>query len=235
MRCFARNTAAIALALLFAGLLPARIARPQALAVDVALVLAVDVSYSVDSTEFRLQMDGIGLAFANPQVHRAILQGINGRIAVAVLQWSSETSQIVGISWTVVDSPKSALALSARMYREPRRAAEGATATGAAMRFAGAMLLSAPFVTHRRIVDISSDGRSNRGPSPRSVRAALAARNITVNGLAIKNEWPTLDIYFRQNIVGGPYHFVISANDYAAYTNAIYRKLLKEITGPGIS
>ena len=210
-------------------------ATSQDPAVDMALVLAIDVSYSVDAREFRLQMDGIGLAFQQPQIHRAIRSGTNGRIAVAVIQWSSETSQIAGIPWTILASPEDAMNFAKKMFSEPRRAAEGATAMGAALRHAGAMLLAAPFTTNRRVVDVSSDGRNNRGPQPLLVRRELAARNITINGLVIKNEWPTLDIYFKQHVVAGPYHFMIVANDYAAYSEAIYRKLLKEITGPGIS
>jgi len=205
------------------------------LSVDVALVLAIDVSYSVDEEEFRLQMDGMALAFQNPAVHRAIASGTFQRIAVAVTQWSGENQQIVGIPWKIIDSPKAALQFAARLAQEPRRIGEGGTATGAAMRHAGALLLSAPFNTFRRVIDVSSDGRSNRGIWPANIRDQLAARNITINGLAILNEWPTLDKYFETQIIGGPYHFVIVANDYRAYTEAIRQKLLKEIAGPGIS
>lgn len=210
-------------------------ARAANLDVDMALVLAVDVSYSVDETEFRLQMDGIALAFQQSAVHQAIMSGPHRRIAVAVTQWSGENQQVVGIPWKIIDGPKSALLLADRLTREPRRIGEGGTATGAAMRHAGALLLSAPFNTFRRVIDVSSDGRSNRGVWPTNIRNQLAARNITVNGLAILNEWPTLDTYFENQIIGGPYHFVIVANDYQAYTDAIRQKLIKEIAGPGIS
>lgn len=203
--------------------------------VDMTLVFAIDVSYSVDETEFRLQMDGLALAFQHPAVHRAIKSGPHQRIAIAVTQWSSENRQVVGIPWRIIDGPASALRLSLALRREPRRIAEGGTATGAAMRHAGALLLSAPFKTFRKVIDISSDGRSNRGIWPENMRDQLAARNITINGLAILNEWPTLDVYFEAKIIGGPYHFVIVANDYEAYTEAIRQKLIKEIAGPGIS
>lgn len=207
----------------------------QTASVDMLLVLAVDVSYSVDAAEFALQMDGMALAFRDREVHRAIKSGRLGRIAVSLTQWSSEKRQVVGVPWTVIDTPQSALAFADRLAREPRRVDEGGTATGEAMRHAGALLLSAPFTTLRRVIDVSSDGRSNRGVLPQRVRDALAARNITINGLVIKNEWPTLDKYFENRVIGGPYHFVISAENYTAYKDAIRRKLLKEIAGPGIS
>ena len=225
------------LALLFALILPPPLKHHAAtdLPVDMTLVFAVDVSYSVDETEFRLQMDGLALAFQHPAVHRAIMSGPYQRIAVAVTQWSGENQQVVGIPWKVIDGKKAALLFASKLNREPRRIGEGGTATGAAMRHAGALSLSAPFQTFRRVIDLSSDGRSNRGVWPDQIRDLLAARNITINGLAILNEWPTLDNYFESQIVGGPYHFVIVANDYHAYTEAIRQKLLKEISGPGIS
>jgi hypothetical protein len=103
------------------------------------------------------------------------------------------------------------------------------------MRFGGAMLQAAPFRSERHVIDISSDGRNNIGISPDRVRNELVRRGMTINGLVIINEWPTLDKYFEQQVVGGPAHFVMVANDYPAYAEAIYRKLLREITGPGIS
>ncbi len=87
----------------------------------------------------------------------------------------------------------------------------------------------------RRVIDLSSDGRNNRGIRVTTARDEVVAEGITINALAILNEWPTLNYYFNQQVVGGPYHFTIVANDYSAYAEAIYRKLLKEITGPGIS
>ncbi len=210
-------------------------AGAKAIVVDMALVLAVDVSYSVDATEFRLQMDGIAEAFRQSDIHKAIKQGIHGRIAVAVMQWSDEKSQIVGIPWVIIDSPLAAVKFAGRLYNEPRRAPQGPTATGAAMWAAGTILKAAPFQTYRRVMDISSDGRRNVGVRTRKIRDRLAADKITINGLAILNEWPTLDIYMRATIAGGPFNFVMVANDYTDYIKAIHRKLLKEITGPGVS
>ena len=220
---------------LFSGMQKQQLVGAEGITVDMAVVFAIDVSYSVDETEFRLQMDGLAAAFLQPEVHQAIANGPKQRIAVAVTQWAGENQQVVGVGWRVIDGKKSALEFARTLVREPRRIAEGGTATGAAMRHAGALLLSAPYNTFRRVIDVSSDGRSNRGIWPENMRDQLAARNITINGLAILNEWPTLNEYFQAKVVGGPYHFVMVANDYQAYTDAIRRKLLKEISGPGIS
>ena len=205
------------------------------LPVDLALVLAIDVSYSVDDTEFSLQMDGTALAFERADIHKAIARGAYQRIAVSVMQWSNEKRQVVGVPWTVIDGPEAAMAFANRLRREPRRVAQGGTATGAALRHAGALLLSAPYTTFRKVIDISSDGRSNRGVFPHIIRDQLTARKITINGLVITNDWPTLDVYFKARVIGGPYHFMVLANDYKDYGKAIHKKLLKEIAGPGIS
>jgi hypothetical protein len=198
-------------------------------------VLAVDCSYSVDAREFRLQMAGLAEAFRRAEVHHAIENGANGRIAVTLLQWSDDENQILAIPWTVIDGKDRALAFADKIATTPRKLAEGGTAIGMAIRFATAALLAAPVSAERRVIDLSADGRNNRGVPAQVARDEAVGRGLTVNGLAIINEWPTLDRYFEQSVVGGPYHFVIVANDYEAYAEAIYRKLLREITGPGTS
>jgi hypothetical protein len=116
----------------------------------------------------------------------------------------------------------------------PRRLAEGGTSISTALQFSAALFQTAPSA-ERRVIDMSSDGRNNVGIAVPLVRDRLVAQGITINALTILNEWPTLDKYFENNVVGGQAHFVIPANDYEAYAEAIYRKLLREITGPGIS
>jgi hypothetical protein len=210
-------------------------ARAQTADVDLALVLAIDCSFSVDTTEFRLQMQGLGQALRRKEIHDAIAQGTTGRIAVSVFQWSDDRSQLIVVPWTIVDGSASANALADKLETMPRKLAEGGTSISSAMRFAAAMLEAAPMRSERLVMDISSDGRNNIGISPDRVRNDIVNRGITINGLVIINEWPTLDRYFEQQVVGGPAHFVIVANDYPAYAEAIYRKLLREITGPGVS
>ena len=210
-------------------------ARAQSFDVDLALVLAIDCSFSVDTTEFRLQMQGLGQALRRKEIHDAIAQGATGRIAISVFQWSDDRSQLIVVPWTVVDGGDTANSLADQLETMPRRLAEGGTSISSAMRFAAAMLQAAPMRSERHVMDISSDGRNNIGVSTDRVRNEIIKRGITINGLVIINEWPTLDKYFEQQVVGGPAHFVIVANDYPAYAEAIYRKLLREITGPGVS
>jgi hypothetical protein len=210
-------------------------AAAQAVEVDLALALAVDCSWSVDDNEFRLQMHGLAEAFRRPEIHRAIADGPLGRIAAVVVQWSGNLDQVTAVPWTLVADDGDALELARVLAATPRDVAEGATAIGAAMQYSAALLHTVPVAATRKVIDISSDGRNNRGVHPSVARDRISAQGITINGLVILDEWPTLDIYFQQQVVGGPHHFVIEAGDYAAYADAIYRKLLQEITGPGVS
>ena len=206
----------------------------QAPEVDMTLVLAIDCSFSVDANEFRLQMQGLGQAFMRPEVKEAISKGPNGRIAIVAMQWSDEANQMVIIPWTVIASDKDADRLGAALTEIPRRLAEGGTSISMAIEFAAGLLASAP-PTQRHVIDISSDGRNNIGPPVALSRNKVVKMGITINALTILNEWPTLDKYFEENVVGGQGNFVIPADDYGAYSEAIYKKLLREITGPGIS
>jgi Protein of unknown function (DUF1194) len=202
--------------------------------VDLALVLAVDCSFSVDSEEFRLQMEGLGRAFLHPEIHKAITGGEHQRIAVTAIQWSDIDNQMVIVPWTVISGEADANELGATLAAMPRRLAEGGTSIGNALLYSAALFAAAPGAT-RQVIDISSDGRNNMGPPVNSVRDEIVARGITINALPILNEWPTLDLYFESNVAGGVNHFVMPANDYEAYGEAMFKKLLREITGPGIS
>jgi hypothetical protein len=120
------------------------------------------------------------------------------------------------------------------LMRQPRELTEGGTSLSAALVFSASLFAAAPSA-ERRVIDVSTDGRNNSGPPVAPVRDRVVAQGITINGLTILNEWPTLDTYAEGNVAGGPGHFVIPANDYEAYGEAILRKLLREITGPGIT
>jgi hypothetical protein len=206
--------------------------RPE---LDLALVLGVDCSYSVDAVEFGLQMQGLAQAFRRSDIHEAIRRGAKGKIAVIVMEWSDENKQQVLGSWTVLDTPASALAFAEHIAGSGRELAPGSTAIGDALRFAASVLVTAPFQVDRRVVDISSDGYNNSGDPVTIARDEVVARGITINGLPILNEFPTLDRYFKQQVIGGPNHFMISVRDYDTFGSAIARKLLQEITGPGVS
>ena len=211
---------------------------PQTLAedfdVDLALVLAVDCSFSVDSNEFALQMEGLGRAFQREEVKDAIAHGNLQRIAVSVVEWSDATSQMVEVPWTILASNDDADHFGEVLRGTQRNLAEGGTSISSALLYSAALLAKAPR-SPRHVIDVSSDGRNNVGVPVNAVRDRLVAQGITINALTILNEWPTLNIYFQNQVVGGEGHFVIPANDYKAYADGIYRKLLKEITGPGIS
>ena len=215
-------------------LLPLPAGRAQQADVDLALILAVDCSFSVDSREFALQMEGMGRAFLRDEVQEAIAMGQRQRIAVAVVQWSDDRNQIVSLPWTIVAGKDDADRLGRMLMGMPRQLAQGGTSISAALRFSAPLFASAP-AAERWVIDVATDGRNNSGPPVAQMRDRLVAEGITINGLTILNEWPTLDSYFENNVAGGPGYFVIPANDYDDYGEAIFQKLLREITGPGIT
>ena len=178
--------------------------------------------------------EGLGQAFRKPEVKRAIAMGNLQRIAVSVVQWSDESNQVVAMPWTILESEEDGDLFGETLMGMPRKLAEGGTSISSALLYSAAHLTRAPRA-QRLVIDVSSDGRNNVGVPVNAVRDRLVAQGITINALTILNEWPTLDVYFQNQVVGGEGHFVIPANDYAAYAEAIYRKLLREITGPGIS
>lgn len=203
--------------------------------VDLALVLAIDCSYSVDMAEYHLQVAGMAEAFRQPEILNAIAGGPLGRIAVAVVQWSDMEHQSLVVPWMIISDAASAEAVAAAMERLPRSLAEGGTSLSHALRYSAQVITQAPFEAERYVIDIAADGRNNNGGDPRPMRDAIVEGGITINGLAILNEVPTLDRYFERYITGGPGNFVMVANDYKSYSAAIYRKLLREIFGPRMS
>src|SRR5437016_3415349 len=202
--------------------------------VDLALVLAIDVSFSVDANDFRQQMQGLGNAFRQADIKKAIRNGSHGQIAVAAIQWSDADYQAVIVPWRIIATDADADALGMLLAGMPRKVAAGGTSISMALQYSASLLAEAP-PADRRAIDISSDGRNNVGPPVNTVRDQVVAKGITINAVTIMNEWPTLDVYFDKNVIGGEGHFVIPASDYTAYAEAIYRKLLREIVGPGIS
>lgn len=203
--------------------------------VDLALILAIDCSYSVDQREYKLQITGTAQAFRRPEIIAAIKSGAYRRIIVSVVQWSDLAHQSIAVPWQIVSDADSAYRLSDKIASLPRTLAEGGTSITAVMGFGAGMLRAVPFKADRLVIDIAADGRNNNGGDPRPMRDAVIAQGITINGLSILNEVPTLDKYFELYVTGGPASFVVAANNYAAYSAAIYRKLLREIIGPRLS
>jgi uncharacterized protein DUF1194 len=229
--------AIIVLALSFgAPVLSAGAAEP----VDLLLVLAADVSRSVDSQKFQLQREGYAAALANPRVLDAIRAGRNGRIGVLFLEWSGLGNQKVVIDWTLVDGLKAAQAFGDRLIESPRSFADRTSISGG-IDAAVAQLARAPFSAERRTIDVSGDGTNNAGRDVGQARDEALALGITINGLVILSETPLpwnpehtnppggLAKYYRDNVTGGPGSFVLEAKDFNSFGQAIIKKMIAEI------
>ncbi len=203
--------------------------------VDLNLILAIDCSYSVDATEFDLQIHGTAKAFTDPQIIQAISEGRRGKIAVTVLQWSGESSQVVTIPWTIVANQADAYRLAIAIKSQSRQTTEGSTAMSTMMQKAAAMLLSAPHFAERLVIDVAADGTNNSGGKVSEMRDAIVRQGITINGLSILNEVKYLHYYFNNRVIGGQGSFVQIANSYEDFGEAIKKKLLREILGEPIS
>ncbi len=200
--------------------------------VDAALVLAVDSSTSVDRAEFALQMEGLTAAFRDPEVQAAITSGPHRAVAVTLMEWSDPSWQRVGIPWRILRSAEDARTLAEEIDTTPRLIDGGGTALGNALSVAVRLIQSAPVKAERKIIDISGDGAQNLGRALAPVRATALKAGITLNGLAIVNEEPDLEAYYREALIGGPGAFVLRAADYADFTQAIRQKLIRELTMP---
>lgn len=196
--------------------------------VDLELVLAVDSSASIDVREFELQAVGIARAFRDAEIIDAIERWTPRGVAVTVVQWAHQ--QQVAVDWVKVFDRASAEALAARI-ETMRRTMRGETAIGELLRFAIGHIEDGPFHGARRIIDVSGDGQSNYGSRPGLIRDAAAAAGITVNGLVIVHEEPTVDLYYADHVIGGSDAFLMTARDYHDFAHAIRLKLLREISG----
>jgi hypothetical protein len=220
--------------------LPTLAARADILPVDLELVLAVDASGSVDDAEWALQLQGLATAFRDPEVQTAIGRQPLGRIAVALVVWAEGNRPKDISAWFLIADAAGAEAFAATVERWPRRIENGGTGIGKALHFSAGQLLRNDYDGGRQVVDISGDGAetppSEWTLSIRGARAYADAHGIVVNGLAILSDDPNLDAYYRQEVITGPDSFVIAAADYAAFAEAMRRKLLREIeTEPRLS
>lgn len=200
-------------------------------AVDLELVLAVDVSSSVDDLEYALQIRGYADAFRDPRVAAAIRSGAAGAIAVTFLQWSGVSAMDQSIRWTRLDGAEAASGFAATIARVDRPPAVGGTSIGGAIDRAVALFERNGFDGARRVIDISGDGRNNNGRRPEFARDAAVARGITINGLPILTDDARLDTYYRQEVIGGPGAFALPAASFQDFGRAILNKLLSEIAG----
>jgi hypothetical protein len=210
--------------------------------VDLQLVLAVDVSRSIDEVEAELQRRGYIEALTNDRIIDAILSGENRRIAVCYTEWAGTHYQVVVIDWTVIDSPSAARRFSEKLAEAPRQS-QSWTAVGAALVHAGQRFDNSGFVSKRRVIDISGDGRTNDGPPAELIRDRLVEQGIVVNGLPVMMNRTnfgrppdlTLDKYYEENVIGGPGSFMIVADNFDHFGRAVRTKLVREISGAEVT
>jgi hypothetical protein len=223
---------ALAASWLAALLLLARPAPAQT-AVDAQLVLAVDVSGSVNETRYELQRQGYADAFRSPRVIQAIRAGAHQAIAVAMVQWTGPTLHVLVVDWTLVRDAASAITLADRIASTPRQLFGGGTSLSGAIDYAMAIMPASPYRGDRRIIDVSGDGANNRGRPAELARDEAVKAGVVINGLPILSLEPELDAYYRENVIGGPGAFVIAAQTYEAFAEAILDKLINEIAQSG--
>lgn len=206
--------------------------------VDLELLLAVDVSGSVDPAEAKLQRAGYVSALTSKPVINAIKSGYLRKIAVAYVEWADSHRQHLVAGWTLIDGEKSAQAFADRLDAAP--AARGRfTSISAAIDFAMPMFESNAFEGTRRVIDISGDGANNSGAVVTGARDEAIAAGIVINGLPIVNDRPqgfgpqipNLDLYYRNCVIGGPGAFIVVANDFESFAVAVRKKMILEIAG----
>jgi hypothetical protein len=231
--CCLLATAAL---LAFAFIAPA-LAQVAQVLVDLELVLAVDVSLSMDLDEQRLQRDGYIAAFRDPEVHTAITSGPHGRIAVAYMEWAGPSVQNVIVPWTVIDGAAAAHAMADRLEAQPISRAR-MTSISQGLVFAAQLFESSGVRGIRRVIDVSGDGPNNAGPLVTVVRDQLVAQGIAINGLPILLKKPSsffdiadLDVYYTECVIGGTGAFMIPIRERLEFKTATRRKLLLEIAG----
>jgi len=251
-RVAAGTAAAVAVAALSAAVWAApfgkRLAdsRPGAAEVDVELVLAVDVSYSMDPDEQALQREGYAAALTSREFMQALREGANGKIAVTYIEWAGQFDQRIVVPWRVIEGPESADSVAAEIRRAPFRRASRTSISGA-LRFSKNLFDKSGFHGVRRVIDVSGDGANNQGSLVAVTRDDVLAAGITINGLPImiKRANPgtmdieKLDIYYEDCVIGGPGAFVVPIRARDKFVTATRTKLVLEVAGrtpePGVT
>lgn len=212
--------------------------RDDAKQVDVELVLAVDVSYSMDVDELAVQREGYAQALMSGEFLKTLKSGPNGRIAVTYFEWAASGDQKVILPWHIIDGPESADAVAAEIMKAPLRRASRTSISGA-INFALSLFEQNPYHGLRRVIDISGDGPNNNGEPVTIARDAAVAKGIVINGLPIMVKEPSysmmdienLDYYYEDCVIGGPGAFVVTIKDRARFKEAIHTKLVMEVAG----
>ncbi|MDB5627510.1 MAG: hypothetical protein JWR73_3312 [Tardiphaga sp.] len=214
----------------------ARVAATQDAVVDVELVLAVDVSYSMDMDELAIQREGYAQAIVSKEFLQALKTGPNGKIAVAYFEWAAANDQKLVIPWRVIDGPESADAVAAEIMKAPIRRASRTSISGA-IHYAMPLFEQNAYRGIRRVIDISGDGPNNNGTLVTIARDAAIEKGIIINGLPImakETNYATMDIenldyYYEDCVIGGPGSFVVPIKDRDKFKEAIRTKLVLEV------
>lgn len=206
--------------------------------VDVELVLAVDVSYSMDMDELAVQREGYAQAIVSKEFLQALKAGPNGKIAVTYFEWAASSDQKIIIPWRLIDGPETADAVAAEIMKTPIRRASRTSISGA-INFAVPLFDEDPYHGLRRVIDISGDGPNNNGAPVTTARDAALEKGIIINGLPIMVKEPSystmdidnLDQYYEDCVTGGPGSFVVTIKEREKFKEAIRTKLLLEVAG----
>jgi len=203
--------------------------------VDVQLVLAIDISFSISTDEQDIQRQGYVAAFRDPEVIRAITSGLRGRISVTVLEWAGEDSQAQTLPWTLIADAEGAHAFADALDAAPVRRS-GRTSISQALEAGLSLMRASPFAAERHVIDLSSDGMNNDGRRVDRLRDLAVYHGITINGLPILVGAGTatttpLDAYFRDCVIGGPGAFVAPVVHWRDFAGTLKRKLVLEIAG----
>ena len=211
---------------------------PNAIRVDVELVIAVDVSYSMDPDEQRLQREGYVQALTSKEFMQALREGAHGKIAITYFEWAGQNDQKMLMPWRLIEGPESADAVASELANAPYRRASRTS-------ISGGLLFAKPLFDHsgyrgtRRVIDVSGDGANNAGPLIVPTREEVLAAGITINGLPIMLKRPTpgtmdienLDVYYEDCVTGGPGSFVIPIRERSQFIEATREKLVQEVAG----
>lgn len=217
----------------------------KALACSLALVMALDISGSVDDAEYALQQQGLADALIAPQVQLALLSTTGGAVRMMIFEWSAGAYQNVIVPWTIISGSEDITEISRELRAHPRGMAPFPTSIGNAMNFAAESFNEVP-ECRRKTLDISGDGPSNSWPPPERVRVTPPFRDITVNALVIGSSEPLgsnsdrsqlseLLTYYQEQVIHGPGAFAEPVNGFHNYKEAMIRKLLRELEGPLLS
>ncbi|MFC6487295.1 DUF1194 domain-containing protein [Nitratireductor sp. GCM10026969] len=209
-------------------------------AVDVELILAVDVSLSMSPGEMEIQRRGYAAALTHETVVQAIESGLNGRIAIAYFEWAGDTTQRLVVPWTTIASAEDAARVAEMLMVSPPRSARRTSISGA-INFAADLFVESGYRSMRRVLDISGDGPNNQGAPVVQARDDLVAAGVTINGLPLMTnegfstsyDIRDLDRYYSGCVIGGPGAFMIPVNEWAQFPEAVRRKLVIELAGTG--